>query len=582
MEIWVSKRIPKIVIPLLLALTVGASLWFASPQTVEALNVNFSLPSSGTLGQTYSFSVTIGIEAQDILPLQGAKLEIFNASDTVIAICDNLPTINGGIKDYSTSNGAIHIVATTSGTWAYSYSDNRVVYWEGIPYNFGYGYGYGSAGATLTYAATWTTPLNLGAGNYSVLVTITGNSSTSTTFSKESNTFSLVQQSTGGGGGGGGGGGAPSGPGITSLAPYISADGVFNLAAVAKSEDGNVDLVFAKGVQAKNKDGGALKSVSIKKMAEPPTAPTDSTIIGLIYEFGPTGATFSPAINLTFHYDVSSLPQGVDEKKLVLATWDETARKWVELQCSVDTANHTISVTIEHLSVYTIIAHTRPAALKISGLTVSPNKVDAGQSVSISVKVSNSGDLTGTYDVNLKVNGVSEKINQITVAGSESQTAYFSVVRNDPGKYTVDINGLTGEFFIISVIPPNATFSIGQLTITPVEAKLGEIIAISAVISNTSEYDGIYSAKLKINNIVLVTKEISVSAGDSEIVSFDTSQSEVGVYTVEIGDASGTFTIKASQNVAPRVINWWLIGGIIGIVVAVATFVWLSVKRSAM
>jgi hypothetical protein len=69
--------------------------------------------------------------------------------------------------------------------------------------------------------------------------------------------------------------------------------------------------------------------------------------------------------------------------------------------------------------------------------------------------------------------------------------------------------------------------------------------------------------------------------GDSEIVSFDTSQDKEGVYTVEIGEASGTFTVKASQSVSPRVINWWLIGGFIFIVTAIAMFVVLSVKRSA-
>jgi hypothetical protein len=576
------KRLTKIVMPLLLASAVATSLWFASPQTVEALNVNFSLPSSGTLGQTYSFSVTIDIEAQDVLPLQGAKLEILNASDTVVASCNDLPTADGtkGYTTTDTGNGAISVVATTSGTWAYSYSDNRVAYWDGTPYYFGYGYGYGSAGATITYAVTWTTPLNLGAGNYSIMVTITGNSGTSTTFSKESSTFSLVQQSTGGGGGGGGGGG-PSGPGITSLAPYINADGVFNLDAIAKSEDGNVELVFTRGIQAKNRDGGALKSVSIKKMAEPPAAPADTSIIGLVYEFGPAGATFSPPITLTFHYDASGLPQGMDENKLVLATWDETSGKWVELQCSVDTTNHTISVSIEHLSIYTIIAHTRPASLKLSGLTVSPNEVEPGQSVSINVKISNSGDLSGTHDVNLKVNGVSEETKRITVAGGETQTVYFSLVRNGPGKYSVDINGLTGEFSVISVVPPTTTFSIGKLIISPAEAELGDIITISATISNTGEYDGIYHARLKINGVVMVTKEVSVNAGDSEVVSFDTSQDKEGVYTVEIGEASGTFTVKASQSVSPRVINWWLIGGCIVIVIAVATFVVLGIRRSS-
>jgi hypothetical protein len=573
------ERVSKIGVPLLLALAVAVSLWFASPQTVEALNVDFSFPQSQVLlGQTYSFSMTVGIQSPDVLPVQAADLDILNASNAVVLTCRDLPMDNG-TRNYSaseTGNGPVTVVATTSGGWQYGY-ENRMAYWEGTGHSLGYGYGYGGPYASITYAIAWTTPAGLAPGSYSVKITVKCNNG-NTTFSKtSSSTFTLVQQT----GVGGGGGGAPSSPGVTSIAIYTNSEGVFNLAAVAKSEDGNVELAFAKGVQAKTEDGGALRSVSITKMTDPPAPPADSSVVGLVYEIGPTGATFRPAVTLTFHFDASGFPKGIDEKKLVLATWDTTAQKWVELQGTVDATNHTISVSVEHLSVYAIIAHTRSPSLAVSELTISPQQADLGQSISISVKVSNSGDLTGTHTLTLRVNGVSEMTKEVSVIGGDSQSALFTVARDAPGTYRVDVNGLTGEFTIAALVTPTATFSVSQFSISPAEVGIGEIVTISIVVTDTSEYAGIYTATLKIDGAVTATEAVSLSAGESRTITFSTSRTASGVYHVEIGNVSGTFEVSASQPAPARVVNWWVISGIVVVIVAVATFIWLWLKRRA-
>lgn len=556
----------------------AASLWFASPQTAKALDIRFSsLPSSGTLGQTYTFSVTIDIQSGDVLPLLNAKLEIVNDSSGVIATCDNMPT-NNGTRNYNaaeTGNGTIAVTTSTNGAWTYGYG-NRSINWGGTGYAVGYGYGYGWPDASITYSIVWFTPNGLAAGNYAIKITINGNS----TFSKTSNTFALSRQTSGSGGSGGSSGG-PSSPGITGLAAYTNSEGMFNLAAVAKSADGIAELAFAKGIQAKTRDRDPLKSVSIMKMADPPPAPADTTLIGPVYEFGPVGATFVPAATLMIHYDISSLSVGVDEKKLVIATWDATATKWVELPSSVDTMNRTISVSIEHLSVYTIFVHTRPAVLQISELTISPKQVDPGQLVNISVKVSNTGDLTGTYEINLKINGVSEAKKAITVPGGESQIVYFSTVGDDPGKYSIDANGVKGEFVVEPAVPSKATFSVSQLDVSPAEVDIGDTITISIIVTNISEHDGIYDAILKIDNLIAATKEISISAGASRTVSFATSEGVPGTYVVEIGDVFGSFKVNEVHSMPLRLTIWWLIGGIVAVLAAATMFVWLTIRRKA-
>ena len=113
--------------------------------------------------------------------------------------------------------------------------------------------------------------------------------------------------------------------------------------------------------------------------------PEDSSVIGLVYDFGPDGATFDPPITLTWSYGPNDIPEGVAEEDLVLVWYDEAGDKWVELDCVVDTRNSTITASIEHFTTFAIIGVVTPApesepevpvaVFRISELDISPSEV---------------------------------------------------------------------------------------------------------------------------------------------------------------------------------------------------------------
>lgn len=102
----------------------------------------------------------------------------------------------------------------------------------------------------------------------------------------------------------------------------------------------------------------------------------------------------------------------------------------------------------------------------VSDLTISPNLVDVGQTSTLSVSVSNTGDLTGTYEVILKVNNNVMSTKTISLAGHETQKVTFAVITSSSGNYLVDINGLYGALTAKSVSPtttytvPTTTYSV--------------------------------------------------------------------------------------------------------------------------
>ena len=246
---------------------------------------------------------------------------------------------------------------------------------------------------------------------------------------------------------GGGAAGTPSHPTFTWFGDKTDEHGVFTKDATAESEDELCRLTINIGTKALNRLGDPLAGVIIVAMREPP-GPPPSVFIGEVYDFRPDGATFDPPITITLAYDPDDIPEGVAEKYSVIATWDEEIDEWVDLVSTVDPVTDTISAPVSHFTAFTVIAYTRPAAFTTSDLTVSPAEVNIGESVSISVTVTNTGDLIGSYEVTLKINNVVVETKQASLAGQSSRKVTFTTTGDVDGSYTVNIDGLSGTFTV--------------------------------------------------------------------------------------------------------------------------------------
>jgi len=84
----------------------------------------------------------------------------------------------------------------------------------------------------------------------------------------------------------------------------------------------------------------------------------------------------------------------------------------------------------------------------ISGLTISPASADTGQTISISATVWESGNVSGSYEGILKINDVIEESKIVLVEPLSSKEILFTVSKNEPGTYSVDLDGLTGSFTV--------------------------------------------------------------------------------------------------------------------------------------
>ncbi len=381
-------------------------------------------------------------------------------------------------------------------------------------------------------------------------------------------------------------------PGTTDVSDVVSPEGVFQAPVEAPSDDGVAAVVIPEGTVGLTAEGEPLEEVIVQRMEEPPPPPPTAARVGLAYSFGPEGATFDPPVTITISYDPASLPPGFDETKLTLAVWDEATGEWVDVPTTVDTVNKTLSTRVSHFSIYAALAPQTPASFTISQLTITPAEVEAGEEVTVSVNVTNEGDLAGTYLLELKIDGVVVAAKEISLGGGQSVTVPFTVTRDVGGTYAVSINGLTGTFKVKEVPPPppapQADIVVGNLQIAPLTVEPGQAATVSVDITNRGDAAGTIQVKLLVNGQVEQTKTVTVGPGAKQTVTFSVSKAAAGSYRIEVEGLVATLTVKAVEEVppAPAPTNWALIGGIIGgvvvVIAAVVAFILIRRRRLGM
>jgi hypothetical protein len=178
----------------------------------------------------------------------------------------------------------------------------------------------------------------------------------------------------------------------------------------------------------------------------------------------------------------------------------------------------------------------------VSNLNITPQQIKEGDPINISAVVTNNSSSTAQYSMVLRIGGVVENISEMTLNPGANQTALFTITRDVPGEYYVEVDGQRGLFTVTHRLP--AAFSVTGLTITPERAKQGEPIAISTIVTNTGETAGSYSVVLRIKGIAESIEEVELGPGRSQKVVFTITKDAAGFYPVALEHLTGRFVVE--------------------------------------
>jgi len=90
-----------------------------------------------------------------------------------------------------------------------------------------------------------------------------------------------------------------------------------------------------------------------------------------------------------------------------------------------------------------------PGNLLVTNRNVQPRQVQAGQPVTVYADMVNQGESLDSYNVALVVNGDVEQTKLGTISGRVAHRLRFTVQRNEPGRYTVDLGGKKARFTVV-------------------------------------------------------------------------------------------------------------------------------------
>ena len=174
---------------------------------------------------------------------------------------------------------------------------------------------------------------------------------------------------------------------------------------------------------------------------------------------------------------------------------------------------------------------------ELGSLSISPDAVVEGHSVTVSADVTNAGEAEGTFKAKLKIDGTIAQTEDVVIAAGETETVSFTIDAGVPGIHNVELSNLVGTFTVLT--PPQ----FANLVISPTEAEGGEQVAISADISNVGEISGTYNVTLKINGAEVETEVVTVSAGETASVLFSVTRDDSGTYSIGLDGLSGSLIV---------------------------------------
>jgi hypothetical protein len=189
----------------------------------------------------------------------------------------------------------------------------------------------------------------------------------------------------------------------------------------------------------------------------------------------------------------------------------------------------------------------------VTELTIVPAKVNPGESVVINAEINNQGDLTGSCDICLKMDGIEFETKNITLPGGESEEASFTITVNTAGEHQISFGNKLASFTIDEPLTP-PSFALCDLNIDHLSAEIGENINIKVSVQNTGDLPGEYNIILKLDDTEVDNKIISLDGGSGEDINFSFQADTAGMHMINIGNLVAPLEIKqVAQQAVPLV-----------------------------
>src|SRR4030042_3842242 len=131
-----------------------------------------------------------------------------------------------------------------------------------------------------------------------------------------------------------------------------------------------------------------------------------------------------------------------------------------------------------------LAGETQEAEFTVTDLTINPLEAEIGENVTISANVTNTGEIDGSYMLNLTINDELKENQTILLPRGTSKIVEFAHNELAEGNYTVKIDDQSGSFKIKTPAPTTSNIVLSRLLVTPYEANIGSPVNIKLSANN--------------------------------------------------------------------------------------------------
>jgi hypothetical protein len=191
----------------------------------------------------------------------------------------------------------------------------------------------------------------------------------------------------------------------------------------------------------------------------------------------------------------------------------------------------------------------KPAVLTLTDLVIDPVEAYVGETVQISVNVTNSGGLVGNVTLNLEINNEIKSALNVTLPGNSSEIEEFTSVEDAAGIYNVQIGSLNGTFTIKETPPGLSKIVLSDLKVDPYEVWVNDTIDVTATTQNQASLSENQTQpdrlriKVTVDDLVVDSQVILLDAGANQTVHFTVNATSEGKHTVKLNTLSGSFLV---------------------------------------
>ncbi|MDY7081333.1 MAG: CARDB domain-containing protein, partial [Halobacteria archaeon] len=179
-----------------------------------------------------------------------------------------------------------------------------------------------------------------------------------------------------------------------------------------------------------------------------------------------------------------------------------------------------------------------PANFAVTGLSTN-SPVTAGETLTVDATIENTGDKSGTQNVELAVDGSTVASQSVTLAGGESQSVSFdwTTSTGDVGSHNIEVSSdddTASTTVTVEERPAPANFNV-SITGTNSPVTAGEPVNVTAEVTNTGEQQGTQTVALEDEDgFELDNREVTLSAGESQSVTLSYESAQAGTYTLNV------------------------------------------------